>query len=335
MVRNKWSSKSRSLCAVMLALTAFCGTLSAATGSPYDDRAATLAPVANFIIKRNPAAGLDYNLDVTLPKVAGSYPVFLFLTGLNGVAPSGAYHKMAAKLAARGVATVIPQVVMALPDHFTQVGLSFTRVASWMTQNMNATLKMQSGLPAGVAIDPAKLVVSGHSAGAKGIMTMYRQMHDKIAGVVLLDPVDSDPMHSTKSSFEQDELFAFGTPLLVLGSGLGDQPGINLGHIWPACAPLGSSAEFFFDHFHSPKWLVKFMDYGHADMLEGVYLWAMQSSHFCKSAVYQRDPDVLRTFIAGAVSSFIRATIDKDSTMLDYIELPERINLRTETLADP
>ena len=310
------------------------GGLNAAPSSPYDEKATDLAPVVNVIIKKNTAEGLEYYLDVTLPKVAGSYPVFLFMTGLNGVAPSLAYRKMAAKLAARGVATVIPIVGFTRPDRFVETGRSFVRVATWMKQNLNDTISKQGEEFRGITVDSAKLVVSGHSSGAKAIISMYRDMHAEIAGVVLLDPVDSDPSNLSKSSIEEDEVFHWGTPLLVLGSGLGNQPGVNLGRLWPPCAPVGHSSDFFYSHFESPKWFIKSIDYGHADMLEGVFLWGLQVSHFCKSSADKKDPDMLRTFIAGAVSTFIKAAIDGNSEAGDYLEYPSLINLSAETKVD-
>ncbi len=301
---------------LMLVLGCFLfGPLAMGFDSPYDEKAPSLLPTKHFVVKKQ-GQGLQYPLDVWTPQQPGTYPVFFFLTGLNGLAPNQAYDMTWQKLAARGVIVISPTVGLVSPLATKKLAYEFVQSITWMQYNLPRAFQ-EHGASARPQME--NLVISGHSSGAKAIIELYRIMRRDIAGLVLVDPVDKDPVNMSEPTIGEDDYFSFGTPLLVIGSGLGNQPGRNWGKFWPACAPDDTSADFFYKHFAGPKWKVKALDYGHADMLERIFLATLQKTRFCKVADHL-DPEPFRSFLAGSIAAFMKSQFAKKAEYLPYIE---------------
>ena len=296
--------------------------------SPYNDASPEMLPVNHVRIKANVAQGLDLALEVWAPAVPGPLPVVFFQTGLNGLAPAPAYDETMNKIAARGIVAVIPFIDFGAAVNAKILGKRFAGTFDWMQGHLEEALAAK--LPAGVApkINKQQFVISGHSSAAKAIMAMYREVKGKLAGIMFIDPVNSDPTNSTLPAIPPEETIDDQVPLLVLATGLGKEPGRDWRGYWPPCAPDESSGPYFYDHFSSPKWFVQAADYGHADMLEGVYLKALRATRFCKVAEDQ-NPSAFRTFIAGALTAFVRTVTHADGTMERYMTEESSIPVKT------
>lgn len=299
--------------------------------SPYHDDSPDLLPTRHVVVQPDRNLGLDYVLDVWVPDAAGDYPVYFFLTGLNGLAPTAAYDETMTKIAARGVVAVLPRVGFVNPAAILQLGSKFIQTLYWMNAYLPAMIEGE--VSASIKANPRQIFVSAHSSAIKPMLQLYRFMHATVTGFVLIDPVNSDPYNVSPPAINPDEYFDYDTPALFLNSGLGAVPGRNLGRIWPPCAPEDSSTKFFYERFSSPKWMVTALDFGHADMLEGIYLQALQTSRFCAVALGV-DNSAYRTFLAGAITSFIKVVIGKDPQFEKYITEPEAISLRSVTQKD-
>ena len=301
--------------------------------SPYDDSAPNLLPVKKINLMPDEKLGRPFVLDIWFPAASGVFPVFFFLTGLNGMAPPPAYDGTMRRLAARGIIAVLPFVGLAGPSAFKKQAAEFEQDITWMRSGGLSSALAEKAEGAVPIADLGHLVIAGHSSGGKGIVELYRRVVDRVAGVVLLEPVEVDPANMSPPSLGDEDHFDFKTPLLVTASGLGDQPGVNLKGIWPPCAPADASGLFFYEHFASPRWYVKALDFGHADMLDGLFLGVMQTTRFCKSALLH-NMDRFRSFLAGLIAAFIRGPVMGDPRLLRYLEDEHYISLDVELLHD-
>lgn len=301
--------------------------------SPYLETSPDYLGVHHQLIREDKGSGLDLFLDVWTPSAAGDYPVFLFLTGLNGVAPPLAYTQTFAKMAERGMIVIAPYVGLVGPGSAGRVSLQFIQSIYWLKRHLPEELR-KGGLGSQVNAKWDQLLASGHSSSVKAMMDFYRSYKVHVAGLVLIDPVNSYPFEGGAGTVPQDEYFDDGIPVLILASGLGRKPGRDLGQLWPPCAPEGVSGTYFFDHFAGPKYYMEALEYGHADMLEGFFLKALQATQFCDSAK-DKDPQRYRTWLAGAIASFTHTVIEHNEDYRRYLEDPAAIPAITRVMVVP
>jgi len=297
--------------------------------SPYDDTAPALLQVKKISLMPDEKQGRPFVLDIWYPVAATQAPVFFFLTGLNGMAPPAAYDRTMRKLAARGIIAILPFVGVAGPSAFKTQAAEFDQDLTWLRAGGLSRAFQEKADGAVPVPDLDHVVIGGHSSGGKGIVELYCRVVDRVAGVVLMEPVEVDPANMGPPSLTAEDLFNFKTPVLVTASWLGDQPGVNLKGLWPPCAPAGGSGLYFYEHFASPRWYVRSLDFGHADMLDGFFLGIVQTTHFCKSA-YLQNADRFRTFLAGLITAFIRGPVMGDARLLRYLEDERYIPLDVE-----
>lgn len=297
--------------------------------SPYEDQGDHLLPTARATIKSQPKTGLDHDLEIWTPTKPGSYPVFFFQTGLNGAAPPQAYDETFHRLAKRGVIVIAPVVVFTPIGDELKVGMKFVKSNYWMARHLAQSLPKAQPLASGVLPDFSHFLIGAHSSAVKSILELYRSIHERVAGLVLIEPVNVDPYKMTSPAIADDEYFDHGTPVLFIAAGLGSVPGRDMGERWPACAPREISSEYFFNHFNGPRWLVEATEYGHADMLGGIYYQALKTISFCKVAV-DMDPDKFRLFVSGAIAAFAHGTAKEDPGILKYIEDPSLSPVKTQ-----
>ena len=188
-----------------------------------------------------------------------------------------------------------------------------------------STLAAELSAAGAPKINTRQIIIAGHSSAAKAVMELYRNVRGQLAGLMLIDPVNGDPLNLTLPAIPKEDVYNDQVPVLLLATGLGKEPGRKG---WPACATDDQSTPYFYDHFASPKWYVQAADYGHADMLEGIYLKALKATRFCKVAETM-DPAKFRTFIAGALAAFVRTVTHKDESMSRYLMDGQLIPLRT------
>lgn len=297
--------------------------------SPYEDQGEHLLPTGRATIKAQPKTGLDHDLEIWTPIKPGNYPVFFFQTGLNGAAPPQAYDETFHRLAQRGVIVIAPVVVFTPIGDELKVGMKFVKSSYWMARYLSSALPFAQPLATGVIPDIDHFMIGAHSSAVKSMLELYRSIHERIAGMVLIEPVNIDPFKMTSPAVAEDEYFSFDTPILFIAAGLGSVSGRDMGPHWPACAPRDVASEYFFNHFSGPRWLVEATEYGHADMLGGIYYQALKTISFCKVAV-EMDPDKFRLFIAGAISSFAHGTKQNDQNILKFIEDSALIPVKTK-----
>lgn len=301
--------------------------------SPYDDSSSTLLPTARLTIPADKSAGSKYTLDAWVPAQSGSYPVWFFETGLSGICPPEAYREMMEKIAARGIIAISPRVGLPSPKAARRIGREFIQTIDWLHGHLDEAIQRSGAVPAGVHGRMDQLVAGAHSSAVQTIMEVYRYIGPQLMGFMLIDPVNRDPVNMTEPAIGEDEHFDNSTPVLLLASGLGSQPGVSLGKLWPACAPEDSSAKFFYERFSGPKWYVEASDYGHADMLGGLYLRTLRTTRFCKVAE-GLDPNHFRTFLAGAIAAYFRVLTSSDAEMRKHLEDPRLIPVRARVMTD-
>jgi hypothetical protein len=157
-----------------------------------------------------------------------------------------------------------------------------------------------------------------------------------VDGLLLVDPVDSDPMNMTKPVLVEKTLL--NVPTMVLSSGLGTVPGWNLGNRFPACCPPLYSSRHFYTMLDTPfKVELKALNYGHADLLSpDPVAWAAHKSRFCASTKDSRATpfDAYRNWNSGAISAFIQMVVGKQKDCKSYKEwLTGGWNVDTELVA--
>jgi len=300
--------------------------------SPYEAQGDHLLATTRATIKSQPKTGLDHDLEIWPPTKPGIYPVFFFQTGLNGAAPPQAYDETFHRLAQRGVIVIAPVVVFTPVGDELKVGMKFVKSNYWMARHLQESLPKAQPLATGVLPDFDHFYVGAHSSAVKSIMELYRSLHDRIAGLVLIEPVNVDPYKMVSPAVADDEFFNHGTPVLFSAAGLGSVPGRDVGGRWPACAPREVASEYFFSHFNGARWLMEATEYGHADMLDGIYYQALKTISFCKVAV-TKDPAKFRLFVAGAIAAFVSGTTQGDPNVLRYLEDPSLTPVTTKIRA--
>jgi hypothetical protein len=91
----------------------------------------------------------------------------------------------------------------------------------------------------------------------------------------------------------------------------------------------------FYNVFDGPKWRINTSTYGHIDMLDDYARGFVTFVRFCSGANNENDFSKLRTFIAGAVKSFIEGAVSGDRDSLKYIEneaeMPIDVKMNRET----
>lgn len=178
----------------------------------------------------------------------------------------------------------------------------------------------KSALPKGVEPDLGRLVLSGHSRGGHAAFSLAlgrgAQTKLSFSALIGLDPVAGmsksclvppDILSYKPSSFELG-----GMPVLVVGSGLGDQ---KKNFLFPACAPDGVSHKEFYEECQPPCYHFVVAEYGHVDMLNDsapkLYRCACKSGSSCR--------DLMRRSISGVMVAFMRAYLGGERADLEGI----------------
>ncbi|MBM4253451.1 MAG: hypothetical protein FJ146_15895 [Deltaproteobacteria bacterium] len=299
--------------------------------SPYNDASPESLPTRHVRLKAKPSEGLEFALDVWVPAASEPVPVVFFETGLTGLAPAPAYAETMAKIAARGMVAVIPFVDFKAASNSKALGKRFVKTFEWLKDHLEEALVAELTRSVAPAVNSREIIIAGHSSAAKAVMELYRNVKGELAGLMLIDPVNGDPLNLTLPAIPKDEIYDDNVPVLLLATGLGKEPGRKG---WPACATDDQSTPYFYDHFAAQKWYVQAADYGHADMLEGIYLKALRATKFCKVAETM-DPVKFRTFIAGALAAFVRTVTHKDESMSRYLTDEQLIPVKTILKNEP
>jgi len=184
--------------------------------------------------------------------------------------------------------------------------------ANWLSGG-----NLQSALPNGVEPNLLKLALAGHSRGGHAAFSValgHAQTDLKFSALVGVDPVAG----TSKSQIPPEILtydsssFELGIPVLVIGSGLGDQ---KKNFLFPACAPDRVNHKEFYYECQPPCYHFVVSNYGHVDMLDDdaprIFSCACKNGDNCK--------DLMRRSIAGLVTAFLRAYFEDENGDLKAI----------------
>ncbi|KAJ3311358.1 hypothetical protein HDV04_004070 [Boothiomyces sp. JEL0838] len=249
----------------------------------------------------------DENLHIFVPKDnSDTFPLVLFFSGFGSNLPTAAYSEVLSEMASKAHGAVVvawdgltESNPLDMPGILARTNKILEFCQTKLQDYINANFANK------VVVDPSRLFFAAHSSGNQIAVEMA--LSNPSLGMILLDPVDSDPVKLTKPVI--NGTVAYDKPVMVVASGLCEVSGINLGKVFPPCCPPGFSSQHFYDAFTNvPKYMYTVTDYGHADLLSpNAAAWAAHFSHFCASvADPNKNPfDNYRNFISGAVSSFI------------------------------
>jgi pimeloyl-ACP methyl ester carboxylesterase len=261
------------------------------------------------------------NLYVYLPQNPSrteSYPVVLFFSGFGSNLPPKLYGRVLEEISSKANGAVVVawdglgvSNPLDMPGIVKRVDRLVDYVTSW---DLQATISQK--FKNSVKSDPSRLFFMGHSSGSQ-IAYVMADRYPSAAGLILLDPVDSDPVQWTSPVIPLNSKVKYSKPVLVLASGRGGERGIKIGSIgFPPCCPADYSATHFYDAFvNAPKYFVEAFAYGvktlltkHADLLspDGVALGG-HYSHFCATVINPRlNPfQAYRDLVSGSVASFL------------------------------
>ncbi|KAG7155453.1 chlorophyllase-2-like [Homarus americanus] len=271
--------------------------------------------------------GLQENLDVWLPTDAGTYKVYYFLDGFDGVIPGVAYAQTMDHIASHGVAVVVPWKITASIDPDVRMSL-FVSVMNWAENHLEKKLH-NSGINDTVHLDLDNLVVGGHSAGAHVQVEYLKSTCGKFKGQVFMSPVDG----LTVFCITPGQTLNYIIPTLHLAAGLDNVPGVGG---FP-CAPDSLSNDRFYDALDptSQRWSVNATQFGHGGFLDPLYEESLEVLDFCGYNVNATDDefDAYRRYIAGQIVTFIKALFTEEGDCgqyLPYLEDTSRMIVDTE-----
>ncbi|KAJ4957313.1 hypothetical protein NE237_014096 [Protea cynaroides] len=257
------------------------------------------------------------SLLIFTPVKEGTYPVLLFLHGF--ALYNSFYSELLKHIASHGYIAIAPQLYN--PLRMTTTGYeeidSAAAVTNWFSQGLQSVLREN------VEADLSKLALAGHSRGGKAAFALALGSYAKtsLSFSVL---IGIDPVAGKSKAFQvppiiltyQEESFNLGIPVMVVGTGLGDE---KANPVICTCAPEGVNHDEFFKECKPTRGHIVATDYGHMDMLNddpsGIIGWF--SSISCKNGSQSRD--LMRRCTGGIVVATIKAYLENDSADLKAI----------------
>ena len=208
------------------------------------------------------------NLYVYMPikttRAPKTYPVVLFFSGFGSNLPQVAYGQVINEISTKANgAVVVGWDGLGVSNPLDMPGI-VKRVDQLVEYSRNGSLQMSINrqFKSPVKIDPSRLFFMGHSSGSQ-IAYLLANKYPAL-GLILLDPVDSDPVQWTKPVIPLNSQVNYDKPVLVVASGKGGESGIQVGNVQiPACCPQNYSSNHFYDSFvKAPKFYIEATDYG-------------------------------------------------------------------------
>jgi pimeloyl-ACP methyl ester carboxylesterase len=208
------------------------------------------------------------NLYVYLPPNPSStetYPIVLFFSGFGSNIPPNLYGQVMQEICAKASGAIVVAwdgLGVANPLDMRGVVQRVDRLIDHMTSgDLQATINHKFKNPA--VLDPSRFFFMGHSSGSQ-IAYVMADRYPSATGLILLDPVDSDPVQWTTPVIPLNSVVEYAKPVLVLASGRGGVRGIKVGNTGlPPCCPANYSAPHFYDAFvNAPKYFIEASAYG-------------------------------------------------------------------------
>lgn len=245
-------------------------------------------------------------LVVAVPTESGEYPVVVFQHGF--CMANGFYTQLFEHIASYGYIVVAPQVVTTEEDATKEIQ-EVAEVVNWLPGNLSEVVTKAVAPEAVVTPALDKLVLAGHSRGAKVAfalaLDLVSKIRLKVSGLVALDPVDgvSEPTNPPIVQEGCDHCRDLQFPVLIEGTG----------YPLPKCPWWfpGAQAQLvryrhqaFYDCISSPKlYLFVASEFGHLDFLDDSV--DLLSKAICQSGASKR---CLRNFTGKLFVAFLEET---------------------------
>jgi len=231
---------------------------------------------------------------VQVPDVEWNLPVLAWVNGFSATAEM--YSLFHSHIASHGFAVVgldIPQTRTTVEGADARAE-DVAALVQCITQNGGADFAAKfraAGGDAKASFDVAEQFgLIAHSAGGHAALHMLDRIGCfRARFAALLDPVDGlDPFGLEKGfllpvGVHPEVKLNFTTPVALIISGhASEAPHYPKALRWPACAPADRAGMHWYASLDSPKWLVNFSDFGHADLLNEAIPHVF-SDHICAS----------------------------------------------------
>ncbi|XP_058106107.1 chlorophyllase-1-like [Magnolia sinica] len=257
---------------------------------------------------------------ISTPTEAGEYPVVVFFHGF--CLTNSCYSAILQHVASHGYIAVAPQLYSFTDDLISNLFSANEEIESafavlnWLSQGL------QSSLPNNVQANLPKLAIAGHSRGGRA--AFYIALHNgqtsvKFSLLMGIDPVAGGSKENQLKppilTYKPSSFDIGGIPVLVVGSGLGEQ---QKNFLFPACAPKDVNHKEFYNECQAPRFHMVATEYGHMDMLDDKIptLVAKLASCACKNG---KEKEPMRKFVGGIMVAFLEAYLKDERGDLEAI----------------
>lgn len=224
----------------------------------------------SFIHPEN--SSVEFDLKFFSPTLPGNYSTIMFLTGLDGIAPSFLYEDFCTKLVLETNSIIVAYDALRFPYFPDKEERVFERTLNWTLANLNKLFNSKK-TPASIKdlvfpdLEMYGVSLMSHSAAGHTVVSYLVNICGYVKSLILMDPVDGfDPFGIVKIFVTNPpEQLSFTIPTLMLSTGLSNVP---VNPKFTSCAPTNISNERFYTCLPGPTWYLNFTDYGHADILD-------------------------------------------------------------------
>ncbi|KAJ3326676.1 Cell cycle checkpoint protein rad17 [Blyttiomyces sp. JEL0837] len=280
-----------------------------------------------------PAPNVNLTENVFVPDsslTAKSFPVVFFYGGFGSNAPSIAYNEVLHQISSKadGAIIVAWDALFTNPVNITNALNKAYDIYNWATTQGSLQKFINNKFSHKPLIDTSRIFFAAHSSGNQIAVKMAETYPVGVKGLILLDPVDSDPFKFTAPVIPLNTTVDLVVPVVVIASELCEQAGIPIDK-FPACCPAGYDNLHFYNAFlNAPKFDIVAQYYGHADILDDLLAGGVHVVHFCTSvADTKAHPySAYRNLISGAVSAFISVFADGNCQYAQYLTDSSKFN---------
>ncbi|XP_071175016.1 uncharacterized protein [Mytilus edulis] len=265
-------------------------------GNPYTDQP---LKVGELTITKT-AQKSPLHTKVYFPQEAGTYPVVVFIGGLNGYILVELYETVLYRIASHGF------IVFGIDYRFPADNVQFEKennlqqdISKFFDQYTWLQNYMSNKTVATIAWNTTGLVC--HSSGCDVTLKMIKEKPKLFKSTVFLEPYSQDVKDKIDIKMPA---FMYGTQLSEEGN---------------KCAIPGYDYNTFYDLWSCPKIVMNVADFGHCDILDPEPWAACRDVHHCKITTNTTKLPEYHEFVQGAVSSFLVNTLQNRTDALKYI----------------
>ncbi|XP_050408390.1 uncharacterized protein LOC126823540 [Patella vulgata] len=281
-------------------------------GYPYLDGR---LPITNTFISVSKDKSPLHNI-VFSPSIPGTYGVYYFIGGLDGLVPAEAYTGYLTRISGHGFICIGVDILFPAKKrglgNFFDFADKFEMNFRWLEQNLTARLDP------GVIPDWSKVAFGSHSDGADGALLLVERNHTMAQAVVFYEPF----------SFKFINKTTFSLPALIVGTVLSKEHRGKL----PPCIING----FGFDHFYDmwgkgPKYYLNIKNFGHCDILDFEIRDVCGGANICESG-NTTNMNLYHDFTMGVTSAFMINTLYGYADDQKYFTDQQYIPIEMETI---